>query len=124
MLLRCTRPSARDAGCEYEAFDYIIAHAPRLLCNVTQLNIELHTSSKHQKLVNASQLTRLLRHVWIDHGFRVFKAASNPGWKEEARSVHPTLVNEWGFPKYGCCHNVQMIRPGGRLDGTGTPACS
>ena len=111
-------------GGEYEAFDYLVASAPRLLCSVTQLNIELHTSYKSQKLVNATQLTRLLRHVWIDHGFRVVKAASNPGWREEARSVHPTLVNEWGFPSYGCCHNVQMIRPGGRLDGVGTPACA
>ena len=112
-------------GCVYGAFDYLIERAPRLLCNVTQLNIELHTQTHgYPSLVNASQLTRLLRHAWIDHGFRVFKAASNAGWKEAARSVHPTLVKEWGFPSYGCCHNVQMVRPGGRLDGTASPACS
>lgn len=110
-------------GCEYEAFDYVVSRAPWLLCNISQVNIELHYSHRYHKLRDASQLTRLLTHLFDDHGFRIFKAGSNVGWKEEARTVHPELLR-WGWPTYGCCHNVQLIRPKGRLDGAGMPACT
>lgn len=110
-------------GCEYEAFDFVAMYSPRLLCNVSQVNIELHYSYKFHKLKHGSQLTSLLSHLWIDHGFRVFKASANTGWREEAKSVHPDLLR-WGWPSYGCCHNVQLMRPNGRLDGEGTPACA
>ena len=86
-----------------------MAQAPLLLCTVRQLNIELHTSSTYQKMTRASDMTKILRHLWIDHGFRVFRSTFNTGWKPEARTVNAEL-RSWGFPKYGCCFELQMLR--------------
>ena len=97
-------------GCEWEAVRHIACKHPRSLCNVQQLNIELHTY--RSELSNASDLPTLLRHIWVDHGFRVFRNVPNEGWfspleLRQLPEVHDQPVNI----KYGyCCYNVQMVR--------------
>ena len=97
-------------GCEWEAVRHIAFKHPRSLCNVQQLNIELHTY--RSELSNASDLPTLLRHIWVDHGFRVFRNVPNEGWfspleLRQLPEVHNQPVNIiHGY----CCYNVQMVR--------------
>jgi len=104
-------------GCEYEAFNHLVKSAPRLLCRVRQLSIELHVASSMQ-MRKADDLKRLLRHTWIDHRFRVFHATFNRGWGND-RGVLPELVR-LGVPGVtrgrhkmrpgACCYMLQMWR--------------
>ena len=93
-----------------EAVRHIAFKYPRSLCNVQQLNIELHTY--RSELSNASDLPTLLRHIWVDHGFRVFRNVPNEGWFSplELRQL-PEVHNQPVNIKYRyCCYNVQMVR--------------
>jgi hypothetical protein len=65
-------------GCEWDAFAELQRSSPQLLARVDQLIVELHLRTQFQ-LHGMDQLERLLRHLFVDHGFRIFRAKPEPG---------------------------------------------
>ena len=113
-------------GCEWEAFRYLASEHPRLLCTVRQINVELHVRYSGL-LTNASDLPALLKHLWIDHGFRVFRSVPNTGWtaspgRARRDAILPDLVRSpVELNTTYCCYNLQMVRPAVR-NAPGAPA--
>lgn len=103
-------------GCEFQAFRYLTEHRPRFLCHVTQLNLEVHLF-RSLGLTNSSDLTNLLHHAWVEHGFRAFRAVANTGWFVPPSERLLPEVKKWGHDSNFCCYHIQMLRPigAGRL---------
>ena len=66
-------------GCEWDAFDHLVRVSPQLLARVEQLVLELHLRVQFM-LTGMAQLERLLRHLYLDHGFRVFRSEPSSGF--------------------------------------------
>ena len=101
-------------GCEWEAFDHIRQSSPRLLERVNQIVLELHLRTQFG-LLSFGHLERMLRHLYDDHGFRVFKATPSPGFPGVlSHSKAPDDLTAAGFEtdKYVAVE-LTMIRPSG-----------
>ena len=72
-----------------------------------QLNIELHVSES-MGLADPADLRALLRHAWVDHGFRVFSSVTGQGWTRD-RKIAPSVLRRGVLPNT-CCYNLQMVR--------------
>ena len=66
-------------GCEWDAFDHLVKTSPQLLARVEQLVLELHLRVQFM-LTGMDQLERMLRHLYLDHGFRVFRSDPSSGF--------------------------------------------
>ena len=66
--------------CEWDAFSDMIKSDPRLLERVDQLVLELHLRSQLQ-MPGMPSLASLMRHILVDHGFRVFSSRAHKGFR-------------------------------------------
>ena len=84
-------------GCEWDAFADLARAHPQLLARVDQIVLELHMRVQFQ-FKSMDQLERLFRHLFIEHGFRVFNAAPSSGFVGALRhSVAPPDLAAAGF---------------------------
>lgn len=102
-------------GCEWDAFDDLVGAHPQLLGRVDQIIIELHLRLQFQ-LNGMEQLERLLSHLLLDHGFRIFRAVPNAGVsKAISHTQAPASLTAAGFEtgKYATVE-LSLARPPGR----------
>lgn len=105
-----------DTGCEWQAFRYLKEHRPRFLCRVTQLNLEVHLFRGYfasDRANSSNDVTDLLHHVWVEHGFRAFRAVANTGWSVPVTERLPQQLASWGLDNNFCCYHIQMLRDHG-----------
>lgn len=99
-------------GCEWDAFDDLVRTNPRLLSRVDQIVLELHLRVQFM-LTSVRQLERLMRHLLIDHGFRVLWADPVAGFKGTlSHSQAPRDLEEagWQTQKYVAVE-MSLMRP-------------
>ena len=82
-----------------------------------QLSIEVHVA-RIRMPGGIDELRPLLEHLWGDHGYRVFAAHFNSGYREDRVGVGWQFARSRGWPRRGgrnaaCCVNLQMVRPPG-----------
>jgi hypothetical protein len=80
--------------------------------------MELHAGVT-MKMHDADDLTTLLRHIWVNHSFKVFRTHTNQGWTQD-RVVLPELLRR-GLRPRTCCYNLHMWRAAPCADAPALP---
>ena len=100
-------------GCEWDAFSDLMRRRPRLLARVDQIVLELHLRVQFH-LESMDQLDRLFRHLFLDHGFRVFRAEPSAGvHKALSHTQPPRDLAASGFETdRWLAVELSLVRPG------------
>mmetsp|Transcript_18744 Transcript_18744/g.40408 ORF Transcript_18744/g.40408 Transcript_18744/m.40408 type:complete len:292 (+) Transcript_18744:141-1016(+) len=103
-------------GCEWDVFEDLAMRSPGALMLVDQLRIELHMVSRFG-LMAWTQFDTLMRHLLIDHGFRIFRSDFHRGtagalrgssvpWQLTAAGLFGGRRNRNKF----CCVHLSLIK--------------
>ena len=96
-------------GCEWQALLDVATRVPRLLSQVRILLLEVHATF-HYGLKHHLWVDSLLNHLVGTHGFRVYRAQYNQGFKKSRFRV-PTVLGKAGFRRRPCCWLLSLMRP-------------
>jgi hypothetical protein len=97
-------------GCEWDAFDYLAAHAPEALARVRTLDVELHFVRERnvRSAKDVLKIATFYEHVIVKHGFRPFFKHLNQGGIDW--DLVPELLVPGVIPNH-CCYEFAMTRP-------------
>ena len=94
-------------GCEWEALSHVATHAPTLLRRVRLLLLEIHVGMGKPQ---SSLVHDVIQHLFVEHGFRVYRQRTNLG-KLQDRFRAPTELVGAGLHPEPCCYELHLMRP-------------
>lgn len=96
-------------GCEWQALRTVAETRPQLLDRVRLLLLELHVSSSMQ-MRSVESMRVVLRHLFVQHDFRVYAHRLNLGKMRDRFKVLKPLQRA-GLDAEPCCYELHLMRP-------------
>ena len=94
-------------GCEWDALLHLVTRAPSLLRRVRLLLLELHVGMGRAE---AAAIGAIAEHLFIRHGFRVYRQRTNLG-KLGDRFKAKRALRSAGLHPEPCCYELHLMRP-------------